>query len=331
MNHTLRFSFLWLSIILAGCHGPSKVQVKPEKGGYVLLKNGKVYSIKGAGCEYGNIPLLAHYGANTLRTWRVDNGKKTGEEVLNEAKKNGLMVLMGLDVEKERQGFDYDDTMKVRLQKESIRKQVLRLKDHPNLLAWGIGNELNLNYHNVKVWNAVNDIAVMIHHIDPNHPVTTMLAGISKDVVSQVKLRCPNLDFLSFQTYGDLINLKSNLKEANYTGPYMVTEWGVTGHWEVPKTDWNAPIEQSGSEKAAFIQKCYRNAIHQDSMHCIGNFIFVWEQKQERTPTWYGLFCENGEQTESIDIMNNIWTGKWPENRCPSVSGISINGKTSYR
>lgn len=31
-------------------------------------------------------------------------------------------------------------------------------------------------YKNPNVWNAVNDIANMIHDEDPNHPVTTMLA-----------------------------------------------------------------------------------------------------------------------------------------------------------
>jgi hypothetical protein len=34
------------------------------------------------------------------------------------------------------------------------------------VLFWGIGNELNLDYTNAKVWDAVNDIVVKIHEVD---------------------------------------------------------------------------------------------------------------------------------------------------------------------
>jgi hypothetical protein len=309
---------------------PSKVELKNLNGKFQLYKNGKHYIIKGAGCEFGNIALLAKNGGNTFRTWRVDNGKETGEQVLKNANNLGLMVVMGIDVARQRHGFDYNDSIAVAKQKEEIRKQVLRLKDYPSLLVWGIGNELNLRATNPKVWNAVNEIAIMIHKIDPNHPVTTMLAGIDKNLVNDIKVRCPDLDFISIQMYGDLINLQQRITESGYNGPYMVTEWGATGHWEVKQTSWNAPIEQTSSEKAASIQERYEKAIATDTNKCIGNFVFVWEQKQERTPTWYGLFSENGEQTEAIDVMYKIWNNKWPENRCPSIKNPLINGMSAY-
>jgi len=53
------------------------------------------------------------------------------------------MVTMGIEVERERHGFDYDNAEEVNKQLERIRKEVLELKDHPALMIWAIGNELN--------------------------------------------------------------------------------------------------------------------------------------------------------------------------------------------
>ena len=47
---------------------------------------------------------------------------------------------------------------------------------HPAVLMWVVGNELNLESRDPRVWNAVNDLAVMIHREDPHHPVMTTLA-----------------------------------------------------------------------------------------------------------------------------------------------------------
>ncbi len=310
--------------------GPAKVEVRNVNGKYQLYRNGEPYFIKGAGLEIGDMASLASHGANSLRNWAVDNGREPGEVVLDRAQKNGLSVIMGIDIKRERHGFDYNNPDSVKKQLEWVKKDVIRMKDHPALLAWGIGNELNLNSTNMKVWDAVNEIAKMIHEVDPNHPVTTMLAGINKDLVNELKTRCPELDFLSVQMYGDLINLQTRINDSGYNGPYIVSEWGATGHWEVGKTEWGAPIEQTSSEKAKSIMERYEKAIKADSVRCIGNYVFVWQQKQERTPTWYGLFCETSEETEPIDVMHYIWNGKWPENRCPQVNKPLLNGKSVY-
>jgi hypothetical protein len=237
---------------------------------------------------------------------------------------------MGIEVGNERHGFNYSDTTAVRKQLERIKNQVLLLKDHPALLAWGIGNELNLRYSNVGVWDAVNEISLMIHRVDGQHPTTTMLAGINKEDVEHIQQRANDLDFLSIQMYGDIINLQQRITDSGYLGPYMVTEWGATGHWEVPLTEWNAPVEPTSTEKASDIKKRYEKAIQQDSSHCLGSYVFLWGQKQERTPTWYGLFTENGEETEAIETMQYLWSGVWPDNRAPRISNPLIDGKTRY-
>jgi Glycosyl hydrolases family 2, TIM barrel domain len=311
--------------------GPAKVEIRNENGKYLVYLNNKAFTIKGAGCEFGDFATLAARGANSVRTWRIDNGRETGQQILDKAQKNGLMVLMGIEVARERHGFDYNNADSVKKQFERIKADVLKYKDHPALLAWGIGNELNLRYTNKKVWDAVNDIAKMIHQVDPNHPATTMLAGIGKDEVDYIKQNCKAIDFLCIQMYGDAINIIQRVKEAGWEGPYMVSEWGATGHWEVPSTSWKIPIEQTSSEKADAIMERWNKAISANPAKCIGNYVFIWEQKQERTPTWYGLALESGEGTEMMDVMEFNWTAKWPANRAPRLDSILLDKKTRYQ
>lgn len=309
----------------------SKVTIKKTNGKYELLVNDKPFYIKGAGLEFGNIPALAKHNGNSFRTWRTENGQRSGKEVLDEAHKNGLMVTMGIEMDRERHGFDYNDEAAIKEQKERIKKEVLELKDHPAVLIWAIGNELNLRATNPKVWDAVNDISKMIHEIDPNHLTTSTLAGINQQEVDYIKNRCTDLDLLSVQLYGSIVKLPKLIKQHGWTGPYIVTEWGASGHWEVPKTTWGAPIEENGTVKAAKYLERYKRGIEVDTLQCLGSYVFLWGQKQERTPTWYGMFLEDGKETESVDVMHYIWNNSWPQNKTPQIESFQINGKTAYQ
>lgn len=308
----------------------AKVQLTNVDGKFQLLVNNEPYYINGAGLEFGDIPSVKAHGGNSFRTWRTDNGQRSAKDILDEAYAHGLTVTMGIEVARERHGFDYDDEVAVKEQKERIRQEVMELKDHPALIIWAIGNELNLNYTNPKVWDAVNDISKMIHKIDPNHLTTTTLAGIRKQEIDLIKERCSDIDILSVQMYGDLPNVPKLIKEYGWEGAYMVTEWGATGHWEVPKTEWGAPIEEHSTLKASNYLKRYQMGIEADKEQCIGSYVFLWGNKQERTPTWYGIFLPNGQETESVDVMHYIWTGNWPENRTPQIESFTLNGKTAY-
>ena len=231
---------------------PRKVELIKQGQNYQLTVDGELFYIKGAGLDLGidNIKSLASHGGNAFRTWRVENGEQSALDILNEAHHHGLMVCMGLEVARERHGFDYDNEAAVAQQLALIKKDILALKDHPALLMWGIGNELNLRHTNPKVWDAVNDLSKMIHQVDPNHPTTTMLAGAEPEDIKLVAKRCTDVDLLSLQVYGEIDQLPRFLKESQFEGAYTVSEWGATGHWESPCTDWKRPLEANSSEKA---------------------------------------------------------------------------------
>ena len=302
--------------------GPVKVEVRKSGNSYQLLRDGKPYFVKGGGGT-SYMDRLAAYGGNSVRTW----GTQNAAQILDSAQKHGLTVLMGLGVTPERHGFNYDDPAAVKKQFERIKADVLKFKDHPALLAWGIGNELNLSYKNPKVWDAVNEIATMIHKEDPNHPASTVLAGINKREIDYIKTNTPTIDFLSINTYGGLAVLPEQVKAAGWNGAYMVTEWGPTGHWEGLQTSWKAPIEESSSEKAAVYKSRYTYSIGRDTDYCLGSYVFLWGQKQERTPTWYGLFTESGEESEVVDVMQYLWKGKYPDNKAPHIYAFHLDGK----
>ena len=313
---------------LISTNGPAKVELRQADGRWLLYVNQKPFYIKGAGLEYGSQEKLAANGANSFRTWSTDNGRETGQQVLDRALTNGLMVAMGLDVDHERRGFDYSDTNMVARQFALLKSQVLQYRNHPALLVWVVGNELNFE-KNPKVWDAVNDLSKMIHEIDPNHPTTTTLAGFKPETADLVKTRAPDLDFISFQMYSDIINLPKYLREAAWDKPYIVTEWGATGHWECGKTEWGAPIENDSTAKANLYEMRFHAVIEPDQKLCLGSYVFLWGNKQERTPTWYGMFLSSGEETAPVDVMHRIWTGAWPANRCPRLEGAWLDGKTA--
>lgn len=305
---------------------PSTVRIIEKDNGYQLLVNGAPFHVKGAGMALGSQHALVASGGNSLRTWSSGDRRKV-RAMLDRAHQNGLFVAMGIDMAGERRGFDYDDQAAVARQLRRVRSEVMRFKDHPAVLMWVAGNELNLESTNPAVWNAVNDAAEMIHRVDPNHPVMTTLAGFDAALISLLKERAPALDLIGLQLYGDIANLPEKLRQSAWTGPYIVTEWGPTGHWESPVTAWGAPIEDHSTRKAGLLVERHQRYIAPDLRQGLGSYVFLWGNKQERTPTWYGLFLASGEATASVDAMQFLWTGRWPDNRSPDISAIELDAR----
>ena len=122
--------------LLLSCSALSQVNpvtVSKKDGKWTLYVNNEPFYIKGAGGEK-QLDVLVECGGNTIRTWGIDNA----QEVLDLAEKKGLKVMLGLWVQHERHGFDYNDEDKVAKQLESFRLAVRAYKDHPALLILGI-------------------------------------------------------------------------------------------------------------------------------------------------------------------------------------------------
>jgi len=78
----------------------AQTKVVKTNSGFELQRDGKPYYIKGVGGEV-NMEKIVAIGANSIRTWGVERA----QEVLDEAQRNGLTVMLGLWVQHERHGF----------------------------------------------------------------------------------------------------------------------------------------------------------------------------------------------------------------------------------
>jgi hypothetical protein len=316
----LAFSVLLVSCAPAGFAAPSQVRVAPKDGGYQLLLNGKPYFVKGA---VGAVHLeeLVAAGGNSIRA---------GVDSLDRAQALGLTVLAGLPFGKQRKGFNYSDAAAVERQRDQIRRIVLQFKDHPALLAWAIGNELELVTtpdERVALWKEVDHVAAMIHEIDPHHPVITPVGDAYRHILHELNQYCPHLDAVGLNSYADMLTLPEDVAREGWTRPYLVTEFGPRGHWQVPRTPWHLPIEDTSTEKAQFYRQAYEHAVV-GRPQCLGSYVFHWGQHHEKTHTWYGMFLEDGSRTEAVDVMSFLWSGKWPANRAPRIGAGRIAVRT---
>lgn len=308
-----------------GSRTPLKVEIKKEGTNYLLTLNGNPYYIKGAG-GYSHFEDLKKHGGNSVRIWSTDGAK----EYLDKAHELGLTVTMGLDMGLERRGFNYNNKKAVAEQLERLKKEVIAYKDHPALLMWGVGNELDQFATNYEVWDAVNELAKFIHDVDPNHPTTTMLAGVPQLHVKEITKRCPEIDVLSINAFMDLPNIRGHINKTDWKGPYLVGEWGAAGYWETPLTPWGAFIEQTSTNKAKMFETYYKKAMTENTDRCIGSYVFYWGYKQARTHTLLSLYLESGHKTGMIDAMEQNWMGNVSTNKAPLILPIGIDDKKTH-
>ena len=328
------FLIFLLSINVSAYSEPLKVSVEKQRGKYQLLVNGQPFLVKGVGLDSSqgdNYQALVEAGGNAFRTWSPANL----EAELEAASKYGLKVAVGLGLKKQLQGFDYNDKQAVAKQYAEIIAVVDKYKDHPAVLMWVIANEPNLLVDeneklvpvDPQIYQAINDIIEYIHRTDPNHPVTFTFAGADKQHVATAMKYASDVDIVSLQVYGDLGKVSEMIDDLALDKPFMVTEYGPTGHWESPKTSWGREIEEPGAVKADTMLKRMNTSLKSNpSGKLVGDFSFLWGSKQERTPTWYGMVNPDGKLNARADAMSFYWTGKHPQNRAPRVTAITMNG-----
>lgn len=310
-----------VQVALGGEEGGHAYEIVERDGAWQLLRAGEPFYARGA-VGWESYDLLRRCGANSVRT----GANKTGLDHVQDA---GLTAMVNLPVRGERNRMNWDDEKMVADQEQRVLQFVRELKDHPAVMFWVVGNELDRIPpgvpHSPRLWQRLNKMAKEIRAIDPHHPVLTVVGtGQYEQKVQEIAKQCPDMDLLGINAYGDLGEV-TELTRKYWPKPYVIAEWGPTGHWQVRRTEWRVPIEETSTEKARAIYDRYTKVIQADKERCLGSYVFLWGQKQETTHTWYGLF-QDGLATESIDVMTYLWSGAWPQNRAPAVLTLDIVG-----
>lgn len=311
---------------------PMPVAVVRTESGFELVRGGAPFFVRGVGGTM-RLELVHELGGNAVRTWGADDLERmrTGPDgverrLLDHAEHLGLAVAAGFWMEHPRKGFDYSDPAQVQAQLDRLAEFVTRYKDHPAILVWGIGNEVEIGTDPETTLRAMNEAAKLVKRLDPNHPTMTVVAEIGDGKAELFMKHCPDIDIFGINSYGGLASLPDRLASIGFDRPYLVTEFGPLGHWESGATAWNAPYEQTSTEKAAFLRKGYERAIAGQPGRCLGGFAFLWGHKQEATATWYGMLLATGEKLRAVDTLAWLWSGKPVANASPDISPITLDG-----
>lgn len=317
------FIIPWQPRPMQQIHNPT-VELRSVDGHFVLFRNGEPYYIKGAG-GHEQMEKLALYGGNSIRTWSTENAGR----ILDEAHYHGLTVTLGLEVGKQFWGenFNYWSLKAIDQKVTELKMVVKEYMNHPALLIWNVGNEVNLFGGNrVMILYTINRIAKMIHETDPNHPVMTSVPmGPHFNKLGVMQLLTPNVDILGINTFEKLPLLQEEInKPLGWRKAFIITEWGPPGPWEVERTSWDAPIEASSTEKAKIMDN-YWQIITGDSSQYLGSYAFYWGHKYERTRTFFSFFTDDNLETETVGLLRSKWSPGYEGNQAPKIDSMRIH------
>ena len=219
----------------SGHAGAIPVAITRQNDGFQLYRGGQPYFIKGVGGRR-YMENAAEAGANSVRTW----GPGNAGPLLDRAQDCGMTVMLGIWLSHEPSDY-LDNVYRSRIARD-IQDLLDEYKNHPALLMWSLGNEINLLDANIpEAWQFVNRMSRMIKDQDPHHPVISVIA-YDDITLNNIARHAPDLDAVGINAYGALSGVRAMIDSSAYDGPYIITEWGVDGHWEAEKTTWGRPI-----------------------------------------------------------------------------------------
>ncbi|MEV6302977.1 discoidin domain-containing protein [Actinoplanes sp. NPDC051861] len=318
--------------------GPSVVRVTGTQGNWQLTVNGSPWEVKGMtygppqAAADGYMRDLKNMGVNTIRIWGPDAATPT---LLDTASRHGIKVIVGLWL---NHGADYvNDTAYKTAVKAEIVAKVNELKGRSGVLLWDVGNEVILEMQNyglsadvvearrVAYAKFVNEVAVAIHAADANHPVTSTDAYTH--AWTYYKPHSPALDLLAVNSYGAINTVKTDWIAGGYTKPYILTEGGPAGEWEVPNDVNGVPTEPSDLQKKAGYTYSW-NAIKGHPGVALGATEFHYGLENDFGGVWLNT-TTGGWRRLGYHAMRQAYTGQVAPNTPPEITAMSVSNQTA--
>ena len=143
------------------------------KGGCMHHDNGFLGSASIDRAEERRVELMKAYGFNAIRT----SHNPPSQQFLDACDRNGILVIdEAFDMwERPKNPEDYHLYFKEWWQKD-LASMILRDRNHPSVIFWSIGNEINERADSVGYLftKKLTDVA---HNLDPTRPVTEAICG----------------------------------------------------------------------------------------------------------------------------------------------------------
>ncbi|MGW0606633.1 discoidin domain-containing protein [Streptomyces sp. NPDC002640] len=322
------------------------VQVTGSQGDWRLTVGGQPYTVKGLtwGPAIADAPRympdVKSMGVNTIRTWGTDGGTKP---LLDSAAANGIRVINGFWLQPGGGpgsggcvNYVTDTTYKNTMLTE-FATWVETYKSHPATLMWNVGNESVLGLQNCyggaeleaqrnAYTTFVNDVAKKIHSIDPDHPVTSTDAWTG--AWPYYKRNAPDLDLYSMNSYGDICGVREDWQEGGYTKPYIITEGGPAGEWEVPDDANGVPDEPTDVQKAEGYTKAW-DCVTGHRGVALGATLFHYGIEHDFGGVWFNLLPD-GLKRLSYYAVKKAYTGSTTgDNTPPVITNMTVGPASS--
>jgi Glycosyl hydrolases family 2, TIM barrel domain len=206
----------------------------------------------------GDFELMKRMGVNAIRLYQNAEGatydpEEFNKELLRDLQSDfGISVIMGhflgaytvgsgADWE---EGTDYTDPVQLENMKQSVKEYVMDHKDEPYVLLWLLGNEnlMASDYSGVNATRTkasiqvaaylkfVNEVATMIHRIDPNHPVA--VGNLDLIRLEEHAKYALAVDIFGTNAYRGSMGFGNVFKRVqdNFDRPVLITEYGCDAY-----------------------------------------------------------------------------------------------------
>ncbi|MCC6758724.1 MAG: tetratricopeptide repeat protein [Candidatus Omnitrophica bacterium] len=237
----------------------------------------------------GDFAIMKDMGVNTLREYYQPF--KPVKEVLRKMyREYGFMVIMGNFIGKYThgsgaswfEGTNYSNPVHQENMMKSVREMVMDLKDEPYILMWLLGNENNYGVANnadkdpVAYYKFVNDVAKMIHEIDPDHPVAICSGDtLFLDLFAK---NAPEVDVFGANVYRGDYGFGSFWEQVSgATGkPAFITEYGSPAYTTHLSLD-DGEIEQANYHRGNWLDIESNLGGHPEGIgNALGGVAFEW-------------------------------------------------------
>ncbi|NRB61350.1 MAG: hypothetical protein HRU50_15615 [Winogradskyella sp.] len=332
---------LLIILLFLGLSVNAQVTTQKTDGQWSLLVDGKPFEIKGATFGYDNdvdnydayFKDLRFLGVNAIRTWATGENTRA---LLDAADANGIKVMVGIWMRHGRPGmedddhFDYlKDTKGMEAMFDSAIKVVETYKDHPAVLTWGIGNEVYLNMatddEKLAYSKLLERICSKIKSLDENHPITSVEAWTFG--LDWWETYVPSLDIYGLNSYGIGANfLQEELDKRSIDKPYIITEFGVTGEWDITAQKNGVKLDPKDNEKYDAIATGYKEWIANKPSN-LGAFVFHYSNGTDFGGTWL-MTHFNGKYRPQYWAIREAYTGNKPNNNVPKVDAFNLPQET---